>query len=111
GAAINIEVTGRGEYRDLIHEAEKIKEFLKRKNVKGVEDLKLNVDANRPEYAIKVDKQQVGVLNTSTFAVGQAIRKALLGQDITTFTIDDESYDITVRFNKKNRENLNSLLD
>ena len=111
GAAINIEVTGRGEYKDLIKEAQNIKAFLDKKKIKGVDGLKLNVDANRPEYAIKVDKQQVGALNTSTFAVGQAIRKALLGQDITTYTVDDESYDITVRFNKQNREDLNSLLD
>ncbi|MFT6246787.1 MAG: multidrug efflux pump subunit AcrB [Crocinitomicaceae bacterium] len=111
GSAINIEVTGRGEYKELINEALKIKAFLDDKKIKGVDGLKLNVDANRPEYAIKVDKQQVGALNTSTFAVGQAIRKALLGQDITTFTDDDESYDITVRFNKQNREDLNSLLD
>ena len=111
GAAINIEVTGRGEYKDLIKEAQNIKAFLDKKKIKGVDGLKLNVDANRPEYAIKVDKQQVGALNTSTFAVGQAIRKALLGQDITTYTVDDESYDITVRFNKQNREDLNSFLD
>jgi len=111
GAAINIEVTGRGDYHDLIVEAEKIKDFLTKQNVKGVEALKLNVDANRPEIPIKVDKQQVGRLNTSTYAVGMAIRKALLGQDITTYTLDDESYDMVVRFNKPNRESLDALLD
>ena len=40
-----------------------------------------------------------------------AIRKALLGEDISTFTQDDESYDIVVKFNKKNRESLDALLD
>ena len=28
-----------------------------------------------------------------------AIRKSLLGQEITTYTKNDESYDIVVRFN------------
>lgn len=111
GAAVNIEVTGRGDYKDLIIEATKIKEFLKDQHVKGVEGLKLNVDANRPEIPITVDKDQVGKLNTSTYAVGMAIRKALLGQDISTYTVNDESYDIVVRFNKANRESFDALLD
>lgn len=95
----------------MIVEAEKIKKFLSDKHVKGVEKLKLNVDANRPEIPITVNKQQVGLLNTSTYAVGMAIRKALLGQDISTYTKGDESYDIVVRFNKENRESLDALLD
>jgi multidrug efflux pump subunit AcrB len=111
GAAVNIEITGRGDYKNLIVEAEKIKKFLSDKHVKGVEKLKLNVDANRPEIPITVNKQQVGLLNTSTYAVGMAIRKALLGQDISTYTKGDESYDIVVRFNKENRESLDALLD
>jgi multidrug efflux pump len=40
-----------------------------------------------------------------------AIRKALLGQDISIYTKDEESYDIVVRFNKDNRENFDAILD
>lgn len=111
GAPINIDVIGRGEYKDLIVEADKIKAYLERKNVKGVEKLKLNVEISRPEIPIHVDRDQVRKLNASTYQVGMAIRKALLGQDITTYTKDDESYDIVVRFNKQNRDSYESLLD
>ncbi len=111
GAPINIEVTGRGEYSELIAEAEKIKNYLDRKNIKGVEKLKLNVDANRPEIPIEVDRDQVRKLNASTYQVGMAIRKSLLGQDISTYVSEGESHDIVVHFDSKNRNNLNSLLD
>ena len=111
GAPINIDVTGRGEYKDLILQADKIKAYLERKNVKGVEKLKLNVEISRPEIPIHVDRDQIRKLNASTYQVGMAIRKALLGQDITTYTKDDESYDIVVRFNKQNRDSYESLLD
>lgn len=111
GAPINIEVTGKEDYKDLIFEAEKIKDFLARQNVKGVEKLKLNVESSRAEIPIKVNRELVGKLNTSTYQIGMAIRKALLGEDISTYTLDDESYDIVVRFDKKNRENFDAILD
>jgi multidrug efflux pump len=111
GSPINIEVTGKGDYKSLIIEAGKIRNYLSRKNVKGVEQLKLNVEANRPEIPIHVDRDQVRKLNASTQQVGNAIRKALLGQDIMTYTKDEESYDIVARFNQRNRESLDALLD
>ncbi|MCO4815065.1 MAG: efflux RND transporter permease subunit, partial [Flavobacteriales bacterium] len=111
GAPISMDVTGQGDYKELIAEAQKIKSFLASKKVKGVDKLKLNVEVNRPEIPIKVDRDQIRKLNSSTSQVGQAIRKALLGQDISTYTKDDESYDIVVKFNKKNRESLDALLD
>lgn len=111
GAPISIDVTGKGEYRELIFEAQRIMNYLDSTNVKGVEKLKLNVEANRPEIPITVDRDQVRKLNASTMQVGMAIRKALLGQDVTTYTKGEESYDIVVKFNKSNRESLDALMD
>ena len=111
GAPINIEITGNDDYKALIGEAEKVKNLLERKNIPGVEKLKLNVETNRSEIPIHVDRDQVGKLNTSTYQVGMAIRKALLGQDISTYTLNDESYDIVVRFNKRSRDDFDALLD
>lgn len=111
GAPISIDVTGKGDYRRLIIQAQEIKSYLDSLQVKGVEKLKLNVEANRPEIPIAVNREQVRKLNASTSQVGMAIRKALLGEDITTYTKDDESYDIVVKFDKPNRESLDALLD
>ncbi len=111
GAPINIEVSGRGEYKKLIAEALKMKNFLDRANVAGVDRLKLNVESNRPEIPIVVDREQARKLSASTMLVGNALKKALLGQDISTYTKDEESYDIVVRFDQASRENLDALLD
>lgn len=111
GAPINIDLFGRGEYKTLIEEANKVKTYLARQKIEGVEGFKLNVELNRPEIPIKVDRDQVRKLNASTAQVGMAIRKALLGEDISTYTKDEESYDIVVKFDKKNRDDFNSLLD
>src|SRR5690606_14477360 len=73
--------------------------------------LKLNVEANRPEIPIQVDRDQLRTLNASTYQVGMAIRKALLGEDVAVYTVDEDSYDIVVKFDKKSRENFDALLD
>jgi len=108
---IYIEVSGKKDYQEIIEEAAKIKNYLARRNVAGVEKLKMNVESNRPEIPFIVDREQVRKLNSSTMAVGMAIRKALLGQDIATYTKGEDTYDIVVRFDKSNRENLDALLD
>ncbi|GAB5416538.1 MAG: efflux RND transporter permease subunit [Crocinitomicaceae bacterium] len=113
GAPVNIEVTGKVDYGLLIAQAADMKAFLEADSnkVEGVERLKLNVEANRPEIPIIVDRDQVRKLNASTFQVGMAIRKALLGEDVTTYTIGEDSYDLMLRFNKTNRESFDALLD
>lgn len=111
GAPISIDITGRGEYSKIIAEAEKIKTYLEKQNVKGIEKLKMNVESDRPEIPISVNREQVRKLNASTSQVGNSIRAALLGQDISTYTEKEETYDIVVKFDKKNREDLDALLD
>ncbi|MEN9304023.1 MAG: hypothetical protein RL264_2452 [Bacteroidota bacterium] len=111
GAPINIQITGRGDYRDLITQADDIRLFLERAAVPGVEKLKLNVELNRPEIPIRVDREQIRKLNASTYQVGMALRKALLGQDITKYNVEEESYDIVVRFNHDARGNIEELLE
>jgi multidrug efflux pump subunit AcrB len=79
--------------------------------VDGIDRLKLNVESNRPEIPIEVDRDQVRKLNASTQMVGMAIRKGLLGEDVSTYSLNDESYDLVMRFEKSSRESLDALLD
>ncbi|MDX1651028.1 MAG: efflux RND transporter permease subunit, partial [Brumimicrobium sp.] len=110
---INIEITSKVEanYKDLILAATNMKNYLERQKVEGVDELKLNVEATRPEIPIEVDRDQVRLLNASTSQVGMAIRMALLGQDVSTYTRDEENYDIVVRFKNEDRYDLDALLD
>ena len=110
---INLEVTSitKGDYKSLILTATEIKNYLDRQKVEGVDELKLNVEATRPEIPIVVDREQVRRLNASTSQVGMTIRKALLGQDVSTYTLNEENYDIVVRFKTEDRYDLDALLD
>lgn len=112
-APINIELTSllKSDYKSLILSATDVKNYLDRQKVAGVDELKLNVEATRPEIPIEVDREQVRRLSASTSQVGMAIRKALLGQDISTYTLNEENYDIVVRFKEEDRYDLDALLD
>jgi multidrug efflux pump len=112
---IYIEVTGKLDYQELIAEAYKMRAYLERKKtegiIEGVENLKMNVEANRPEIPLIVDRDQVRKLSSSTMAVGMAIRTSLLGNNVATYSLGEDNYDMVVRFNEENRNDLNALLD
>ncbi len=110
-APINIEVSGETEYDKVIAEAEKLRFYLDRKNVAGVEQLKLDVETGKPELKIEVDRSKARLFNTSTGQIGNAIRTALFGADISTFKQGDETYDIVVRFDEKTRNDIDALMN
>jgi multidrug efflux pump subunit AcrB len=96
---INIEISGDVEYDLLIEEAEKLRIYLDRKNVAGVEKLKLDVETGKPELPIIIDRDKARLFNTSTGQIASAIRTALFGSDIN------------VRFNETDRNDIDALLN
>jgi multidrug efflux pump len=108
---VNLEVRGDVPYDLLIEEADKIRLFLDRKNVDGVEKLKLNVETGKPELLIEIDREKARLFNTSTYSIAMAIRTALFGSDISTYKLDKETYDVAVRFEDRARNDLDALLD
>ncbi|MFK8046566.1 MAG: efflux RND transporter permease subunit [Crocinitomicaceae bacterium] len=111
GAPVTIEVTAEKKYDEIIKEAVKIKTFLERKNVGGVEQLKIDVETGKPELKIEVDRDKARLFNTSTGQIASAIRTSLFGKDISTFKKGDETYDINLRFAAADRNSIDALLD
>jgi len=111
GSPISIEIAGDKEYTELISEAENIKNFLARKNVAGVDKLKLNVETGKPELNIEIDREKTRLFGASTGQVASAIRTSIFGKDISTFKSQDDIYDINLRFAKAERNNIDALLD
>lgn len=108
---LNIEVGGDMDYALLIEEAEKLRIFLDRKNVPGVENLKLDIETGKPELNIQVDREKARLYNTSTGQIANSIRTALFGVDVSTFKNTDDTYDMVLRFNEDTRNDLDALLN
>ncbi|NQY06372.1 MAG: efflux RND transporter permease subunit, partial [Flavobacteriaceae bacterium] len=110
GYAINMEISG-DDYNVLLNETEKIKNYLESSNIPGVEGLKINVNQNKPEMEVYVDRKKAGQLGLSTQMVGGALRQAIYGIDASTFKEGDDDFDIIVRFDADSRYDENALFN
>lgn len=110
GAPINIEVSG-DDYEALLATAEDIKQFIKNKNILGVEELKLDVEQGKPELPIIIDRQKAGRLNVSTGQIGDALRTSLFGKEISTYKDGEDDYPINMRLTDKYRYDKEALIN
>lgn len=110
GAPINIEVAG-DDYEQLLATAENIKQFIKNKNISGIEELKLDVEQGKPELPIIIDRQKARRLNVSTGQIGDALRTSLFGKEISTFKDGEDDYPINMRLMDKYRYNKEALIN
>ena len=110
GPPINIEIEGDN-YAKLIATAERMREFINTKNIVGVDELKIDVNKDKPSMQVVVDREKAGELGVSTGQVGQQLRNAIFGAKAGVYKENGEDYDIYVRFNKANRYNTSALFN
>ena len=108
GYPITIEITGEN-YLSLIQTAQNMKDYLNKINISGVEELKIDVNKNKPGIQLNIDREKAGELGVSTSQVGQLLRTSLFGSKAGIFKKDGDDYEINVRFNEKNRFDNNAL--
>jgi len=94
-----------------LNEAQKIQTFISEQGIPGIEDLNLDVNQNKPEMEVVVNREKAGELGVSTAQVGQALRSAIYGFDASTYKEGEDDYDIFVRFDGENRYNESALFN
>ena len=109
---INIEVQGQGEgnYLQLMNVASDMRDYINGANIQGIEELKLDVNMDKPELEVYIDREKAGQMGISTKDIGYGLRRAVYGLDASTFRDEGDDYDIFVRFDKQSRYNIGDLL-
>ena len=107
---VNIEVTGGTNYGELTKKAEKIQQFLMAQNIVGLQKLKLDVEINKAEIQVDIDREYAKRVGLSTGQIAQSLRTSLFGKDVSTYNYKEEDYDINIRFDESYRKNLSSIL-
>jgi multidrug efflux pump len=107
---INIEVASEN-FDDLIKTAVALKNYLDSIQVAGVEELKMDVDLSNPEISFTVDRERALIEGVSTAQIGQEIRTAVFGREVSKIKDGDDEYKIQLRNLEGQRKNLADLLN
>ena len=110
GYPINIEIKGE-DYEEMLAEAENMRSYIQRLSIEGIEELKIDVNKSKSELEVIVDRRKAGQLGVSTVAVGQTLRRAIYGEEVSTYKEGDDDYEVNVRFNEKFRYDENALFN
>ncbi|MEX1132950.1 MAG: efflux RND transporter permease subunit [Flavobacteriales bacterium] len=96
GKPINIEIKG-DDVNGLIAEGENLRQFLIAQHIAGVEELKLDIEQGKPEMPVEIDRAKARRYNVSTYAIGDAIRTALYGREVSTYKEGEDDYPVNLR--------------
>ena len=75
GSPINIEIEG-DDYNELIATAQKMRDFINTKSIPGIDELKIDVNKDKPSMQVIVDRKKSGELGVSSSQVAQQIRRS-----------------------------------
>ncbi len=110
GAPIDLELIG-DDYDILLDQAIKVKKHLDQAHIPGIEELQIDVDKNKPELPVYIDRQKAGRLGINTAQIGLSLRTAIYGKEVDRFKEGDDDYPINVRLDKKYRYDRQHLLN
>lgn len=101
GPPINIEIAGNS-FEVLSKIAEKIKKVVE--NIPHVKDVRDDYQGGLPSVEVKIDRQKTALFGLNTSAIGNALKTAYNGLDVSTYYEGDEDYDIIVKLTESDRQ-------
>lgn len=110
GPPVNIEIEGK-DYNELIATAERMRDFINSKNIAGIDELKIDVNKDKPAMQVIVDRKKAGELGVNILKVGQQLRNSIFGAKAGIYKENGEDYDIYIRFNEENRYNSSAIFN
>ncbi len=110
GKPINIEISGK-DYPSLIQYSDSIMAYIENSNLAGIEELKRDLDNGKPELIVNINRDKARRFGLSTAQIASSIRTSLFGKEISDFKDGEDKYPIRLRYSKKYRNNISSLMN
>ena len=88
-----------------------MREFINEKNIAGIDELKIDVNKDKPTMRVTIDRKKTGELGVSAAQVGQQLRNSIFGAKAGVYKEGGDDFDIYVRFNEENRYNTSALFN
>jgi len=110
GKPINIEVGG-DDFEVLVATATRVKKYLDSLQIPGVEELKSDFQSDKPEIVISIDREKANREGISTETIGNNLRSAIYGWEVSKFRDDNDDYPIQLRVKEEHRNDINTLMN
>lgn len=110
GYPINLEIQGE-DIDQLIDVASDVRNFIANENLKGVSELKLDLEVGKPQLLVNVNRDAAQRFGTSSRSLMNELQVALFGRDISKYKEGEDDYDINLRFDPKYRYDLATLMN
>jgi multidrug efflux pump len=110
GKPVNIEVSSEN-LQELIITSNKLIKYIDSMKVMGIEELKSDFDAKKPELIVDVDRQRANREGITTAQIGGELRTAILGTEVTKYREDEDQYPVQLRYNEYSRDNIDRLMN
>lgn len=106
GAPISVEISGPDleKLKDLSDQAVKII-----KNIPGTREVRSSMEDGRPEFQLRINREQANMYGLSAGEIASAVRTAYQGTTPTRFRVGGEEYDIRVQLQKDDRAQASDL--
>ncbi len=110
GKPINIEITGDN-FAELTATSKDIKRYLDSLGIPGIEELKSDLQSNKPEIVVEIDRERANREGISTAIIGKELRDAIFGAEVSKFKDAKDDYPIQLRYAFDQRNNINALMN
>ncbi|MGP8214563.1 MAG: efflux RND transporter permease subunit [Bacteroidia bacterium] len=108
GKPVNIEIRG-DDYNELVNTSQDLLHYLDSLDIPGIEELKSNLQKNKPELVFDIDRERANYQGVSTGQIGSEIRTAVYGNEASKFRDYNDEYPIMIRYQRNQREDINAL--
>ncbi len=110
GKPINIEVKGQ-DYAKLIALVDRIRSNIENANIRGIEELKSDLETGKPELLVDIDREKARRFGLSTSGIATEFRTALFGNEISKFKDGEDDFPINLRLQDEYRYDVSALLN
>lgn len=108
GKPVSIEITGDN-LDDLIATSKSLKVFLDTKKIEGIEELRSDLQDNKPQVSFVIDRERANREGISTGQIGGEVNMAVLGREVSKYRDVNDEYKIMLRLQDDQRNNVDLL--
>lgn len=105
---VSIEITGE-KFEDLITASVDLKHYLDSLSIPGVEEIKSDLQLNKPEILVEINRERANREGISTAQIGGEINLAVLGREVSRFRDENDDYPIKLRYQADQRKSIEAL--